>query len=575
MIVDDRLDTVLRTQTAGRAGLNTQWRQLVDLLGRLPDAQWSDSADRALARLAALHGTLGDAAAGVLTTLCTIRQPRLVAHLARLGPRTTLAAITRARLDDAEWLTLIPALPVQARGALRHRRDLGAPVVALLDRLGIGDFVLTAPAEAPAEPEAPAAETAPEPAPGAVLMTLPVEQAARADAPMRDRGGIGAIVRRIEAFRQTRAAIDPAIPGQARLPFAEDTRSAPLPLRIDCLIDATGMIVAIEGADPATLVGHRPFTPASPAAAASADAATCEAHAMRRPVLAGSVWFDGAPAIAGHWRIDAVPRFAAHGGAFAGYVARLRRSAAMAGQHGETATERRGAEQLHQVLHELRTPINAVQGFAELIQQQLLGQTPHHYRALAAAIASDAARMLAGFEDVERLIVLESGRHEAAADPARQGDLALILARVQAQLAPSIERRAIVLEWSLPEGPIMVAMPLAELERTVWRLVSTLIGSAAPGETIALACTAGAAARLTASLPAILAEGAGDVFEPDITTGAAADASLLGNGFALRLCRAEARAAGGTLDRPAGRAQLVLTLPLAPAVALDRNAVAS
>ena len=113
MIVDDRLDTVLRTQTAGRAGLNTQWRQLVDLLGRLPDAHWSDSADRALYRLGVLHGALGDAAAGVLTSLCTIRQPRLVAHLATLGPRTALAAITRARLDDAVWLALIPALPVQ------------------------------------------------------------------------------------------------------------------------------------------------------------------------------------------------------------------------------------------------------------------------------------------------------------------------------------------------------------------------------------------------------------------------------------------------------------------------------
>ena len=575
MIVDDRLDTVLRTQTAGRAGLNTQWRQLVDLLGRLPDAHWSDSADRALYRLGVLHGALGDAAAGVLTSLCTIRQPRLVAHLATLGPRTALAAITRARLDDAVWLALIPALPVQARGALRHRRDLGAPVVALLDRLGIGDFVLTAPAETAPETAAnePAGKAAP--GPGAVLMTLPVEQAARDDAPARDRGGIGAIVRRIEAFRQTRAAIDPAAPGQPRLPFAEDTRSAAPLLQIDCLIDATGMIVAVEGADPATLVGHRPFVPSSPAAAASADPASCDAYAMRRPVMAGSVWFDGAPAIAGHWRIDAEPRFAAHGGAFAGYAARLRRSAAMAGQHGEAATELRGADQLHQVLHELRTPINAVQGFAELIQQQLLGQTPHHYRALAAAIASDAARMLAGFEDVERLIQLESGRRDTAGDPARQGDLALILARVHAQLAPSIERRAIALDWSLPDGPIIVAMPLAELERTVWRLVSTLIGASAPGETMTLGCTAGAAARLTASLPASLGHDTDDLFAPDITTGAAADASLLGNGFALRLCRAEARAAGGMLDRPAGRAQLVLTLPLAPAVALDRDAVAS
>ena len=66
MIVDDRLDTVLQTQAAGRAGLNTQFRQLVDLLGRTPDSAWSDQHCAALGRVDVLHARLGDAAAAVL-----------------------------------------------------------------------------------------------------------------------------------------------------------------------------------------------------------------------------------------------------------------------------------------------------------------------------------------------------------------------------------------------------------------------------------------------------------------------------------------------------------------------------
>jgi signal transduction histidine kinase len=61
------------------------------------------------------------------------------------------------------------------------------------------------------------------------------------------------------------------------------------------------------------------------------------------------------------------------------------------------------------LLHELRTPVNAIQGFAEVIQQQLFGPTPHEYRALAAVVAADSAVMLAGFEELDRYARLDSG----------------------------------------------------------------------------------------------------------------------------------------------------------------------
>jgi signal transduction histidine kinase len=567
MIVDDRLDTVLQTQTAGRAGLNTQFRQLVDLLARTPDSHWTEQHARALDRVDALFAQLGDARAAVLTGLCTLRSPRLVAHLAHLGPRTAVAAIGRAHLADAAWLALVPRLPIQARGALRHRRDLAAPVRALLERLGIDDFVLEGP---PGETAAPAAPP--------VLVAVPTPASPRAEPAAPGREGIGAIVRRIEAFRRNRQQDLRADPGQARLPFAEDGSGDPAVLAIDIAIDAAGMICAADGVDPALLVGHVPFAPVGAATAAQVDPPSAQAFAARQPIVAGRLVIAGAPRVAGVWRIDGAPRFGADGGQFTGYRARLRRPAhAAADPAGHAAPDRAGADKLQQLLHELRTPINAIQGFAELIQQQLLGPTPHQYRSHAAAIAADAARMLAGFEDVERLVRLETGRAQIEPGTA---DLAAIMAQLMTRLEPLVAPREIRLRWTVPEAPLPVAIDPVEAERLLWRLLATLTGAAAPGERLTLALAPdrhGTQAELAMTLPAALAQRDADaLFAADHGRSGPALPGMLGHGFALRLVAAEARAGGGRLERPgpAGDAQLRLTLPLAAPATLDRDRAA-
>ncbi len=563
MIVDDRLDTVLQTQAAGRAAQRTQLRQLVDLLGRTSDSAWTDRHAQALARIDALHCELGDSSAGILIGQCTLAAPRLVAHLAERGPRTALAAIARARLTDAQWLQLVPALPIHARGALRHRRDLSAPVTELLERLGIEDFVLAGTAL-----QSPETHAAPVPSP--TVVALPAAAPPRADAPVQ--AGIGAIVRRIEAFRRTRQTEHHAEPGQTRLPFAEDAASEPHTIAIDIVIDAAGTITAAEGVDPALLVGHTPFVVASDAAAAWVDPDALRAFHAREPLVAGHLMLDGAPRIAGGWRIDAMPRFGSERGQFLGYRARLRRlpkalEPAPASTRPDSGPDS-GADTLQQLLHELRTPINAIQGFAELIQQQLLGATPHYYRSLAASIAADAARLLAGFEDVERLLRIESGR--ARIEPG-EADLAAIVDHAVAHIGPMMAPREIRLRWTAPGWPITVAIDPDEAERTIWRLLSTLIGAAAPGERLTLTLDQGECARLTVTLPAALAQHDNDtLFAPDVARGGAA--GMMGHGFALALVAAEVRSAGGHVARPGapGSALLELVLPLAAQAAIDQ-----
>ena len=87
-----------------------------------------------------------------------------------------------------------------------------------------------------------------------------------------------------------------------------------------------------------------------------------------------------------------------------------------------------------------------------------------------------------------------------------------------------------------------------------------LTGAAGTGETLLLQLGGdGEAARLSCSLPASLAA-QDDVFAAESRAGGGAvSAGMFGAGFALRLARAEARAAGGDLVREGSA--LVLTVP--------------
>ena len=580
MIVDDRLDTVLRTVPAGPSGARVQFRQLADILAHVRPADWTERHRAALDRLESIHDTIGTEAGGALLRSVMLRSPALVDHFARLGGKAAIGAIGGAHLSEQEWLGLIPRLPVQARGALRHRRDLGPAVEALLARLGIEDFALPLPEPAIGSIAVADGVDAPLPA-QSVSATQPKAQAlvqaqAVDDEPAAD--GIRAIVRRIEAFRRSREELaslgaDPS--AHPRLPFANEPHEiAPRVAAIDIEVDAEGTIVAADARMAPMIVGHRPFTGESGAPAAC-DTTTLRMIRARLPVEAGLVTFEGAAPVAGTWRIDAVPTFAREGGPFTGYHARLRRTAGEAAAANDDSIDDLSSAQsdaddssdrLRQLLHELRPPVNAIQGFAELIQQQLFGPTPHQYRSLAASIAADASRMLAGFEEVERVVKLESGHHDDDLGPGagnEGADPAAIFQSLLARIEPVIARREIRLRMVCPPAPLRVAMAASELERTAWRLLTVIATGAAPGEKLALTLVpTNGTARIDITLPAALAMRDDDVlFASDSWRGSPfATTATLGSGFALRLAAAEVRAVGGALVREG--AHLVVDLPL-------------
>lgn len=543
MIVDDRLDTVLRTPAAGPAAARIRYAQLLDLLGRLPDPQWSDSAHAALVHLDAFGAMVPEPVRARVVELSALRSAILVRHLAGAEPRVAAAAIGAARLDEDTWLDLIPQLPIRARGFLRHRRDMGERVAALLQRFGIGDFALPLPEGYEAEEQAQAV-----PAPNVVPLTVVAPAAAPAPRPAPE--GIGAIVKRIEAFRRARheaeAGPDP------RLPLGDEPPAAPKRLaEIPFRTDGEGAVVWADGPAQALLWGHRPFT-LDADAPARVDPETLRSVRARTPVRAGRLELGGAEIVAGAWRIDAIPLFADQGARFTGYLGRLRRPEAEA---APAAPE--GHDRLRQLLHELRTPVNAVQGFAELIQQQIFGPTPHEYRSLAASITADAARILAGFEDIDRLVRMESGQ---LAPETGETDLGAVFSRLVAQLEAVVAPREVRVKAERPDGALPVTMAELDLERMIWRVLAVIAAACQPGERLKLdLAREGVGYALTLPLPAALAGREDDeLFAPDSSRSAGAAAGMLGSGFALRLAAAEARAAGGAFTREGSRIRVIL-----------------
>ncbi|OYW46529.1 MAG: hypothetical protein B7Z08_06930 [Sphingomonadales bacterium 32-68-7] len=545
MQFDDRLATVLRAGARTQAAARTQYRQLLDLLGSMPDEAASELAEAAYRRLEELAGDLPPTVQSQILRSpdLRLRNSALLAHLAQGEPQAAAAAMATARLSESDWLFLIPRLPMTARGFLRHRRNLPASARQVLERLGVRDLVLPEPAGyLPTEPPA---EAPPVASPD---MPLPLD------------GGIADLVRRIEAFQEARRQDEAA---RRRAP--EDGRAARPAAGFDF---ATGTDDRIAWADPAmaALAVGMTLGPERPEAVAALGAAGARALARRLPLRAARAELAGPAAIAGTWLVDAAPAFDRAGGGFTGYRGRMRRPAG-AGAGPPAIRRNPAAERMRQVLHELRTPVGAIQGFAELIQQQLFGPAPNTYRALAAAVAVDAARLLAGFEEIDRLARLESG-----ADALETGtsDFREVLERLLRRLEGALRPRRAAIEFAATGGPFGVGLAEGDALELAWRLLATLAGALAPGEAIdvTLAGDAGAV-TLRAELPAALL-GDDDLFSAaDPARPGALSAGMFGHGFTLRLARAEAAAVGGSLERHDDL--LILSLPALTAAEADHS----
>ncbi len=580
MFFDDRLATVLRQRATSDAGARTQFRQLLDILGNRKFASADNRSQSLIAaawlRMSKLAEDIpaADRARIVREPGWRFRSADLAAHLADQEPEIASAALERAQLTSEDWKALIPRLPVRARGFLRLRKDLPVDAENILDRLGVHDRGLPRPEGAETEAASSAPYAATEEAD--VHSDLPEELedlGAPGPVPAGEntdpgRSEISALVERIAQFRRTRDLSPTDTERSPRLPLGDVSHTSDRRIKsFGFTADAAGRINWAESEVAPMVIGTRLGRP--PVLGGYDDETAFERSFTRRqPISAAMIELSGAAAIAGKWIIDAQPDFD-DDGSFSGYLGRFRRDAS---DWTLSTAAAREADRIRQLLHELRTPVTAVQGYAEVIQQQLFGPAPHDYRALAAAIAADAARILSGFESLDRLARLETGAIEIEKGSC---DLVELVERTVRQIGQVLGARMSGIDFEaadLDEADSLIAVDPEEAEAVIWRLLATLGGACASGELLHATIEAKLSeAVLSCELPAaLIAED--DIFTADIKPATTAiNSGLFGAGFSLRLARAEARAAGGSLIVEDEVLRLALPLLTAQDAALSQS----
>ncbi|MFT3976528.1 MAG: sensor histidine kinase, partial [Sphingomonas bacterium] len=391
---------------------------------------------------------------------------------------------------------------------------------------------LVEPAEPPAAPAIDPLDAGPVPAPG---------------------GGfeIAALVDRIAAFRQTHRDHAPA----------EDARDAAPALRFSFETDSTGVVRWTDAAPRGAVIGIGFLLPGADGKP-QVDGVASGAFRHRTAFNNARLSIGGRSALAGDWRISGVPMFDPATGRFMGFRGGARRprlDEGAAGRRAEGARDSANVEGLRRLVHELRTPTNAIAGFSELIESAMLGPVPDVYRDRAATIRQHAGDLVAAIEDLELAARIEGDALDLRED---RVPLAPLLSRTLDDLAPLVRLRGCTIDLAAVAPEIMLACDERIAERLVGRLIAALVASAGAGEHLSIAASdEGGEVAIDITRPRALAA----VPEATLLTLDAErevempGAPLLGTGFAIRLARNLATELGGALAIEAER--LTLRLP--------------
>lgn len=536
MRIDDRLETALRQPDERGAPISAKWQQLIDLLAQNPRQFEATAVAEGLrqARLLSPQVDLPVREACVKALRGRIRSAPLVLLLAGDAPQIASAAIEGADLQDAEWADIVPDLPARARAALRGKSDIGPETRRALVLYSSADFVLS----------------------GETAADTSTHQPQNAD--LHDAGAhIREILERIERLQQSRESDDaPMLPLEGG-----DFKAFPDHIsEIRFETDENGTVTWVEGAPRGSIVGVDIAEPAF-GDGPGPDAYGAAAFRQRMPLENARMRLCGAAMVAGDWRINAAPFFDAASGRFSGYRGILRRPTLVESARIETGDNAATGEQLQQLVHELRTPLGAIIGFAEIIEQQLFGPVTEDYRILARNILNDAQRLLSGFDDLAIAAKIESGHFVTTPG---NTDCSWLADRMAERLRGLSDHLGVVLHitHAHPVRPLAIDSELAE--RIFSRLLSAVIIGCDRGEELGgrFRTEPGAQPvdRFILSLPRRLRV----LDELELFgTGAPHDnadvAPLLGLGFSLRLVRNLARNAGG--DLRFYNEALILSLP--------------
>jgi hypothetical protein len=542
---DDRLATTLRHSLDNGTSASIRWRQLIDILSQNPKNFDSTAVANGLLQARALlpHTDASERLASVKSLTGRIQSAPLIQLLAADLAPIAAAAISGARLSDAQWADIIPHLPIRARGFLRNRSDLGPLTRRALWAWSSADFVLSNLSD----------QSVPQDSdmPKAAIDEVVDPQATPQSIQIRD------IVERIERLRKNRE--DNLYTEEApNMAVAEDPAVSINEIQFET--DDMGTVTWIEGAPRGAIVGVGIAEPAFDDGPGP-DAYGASAFRQRMQMENARMRLCGAAIIDGDWRINAAPFFDPASGRFRGYRGIMRRPNVSENPQISPNSKDNG-EKLQQLIHELRTPLGAIIGFSEIIEQQHFGPVSSEYRTLAHNILNDAERLLAGFDDLAMAARIETGRFVSDSGVTECGWLA---SRLAERLHGLSETLSVTLNLAKAD-PVRPFATESELtERLFSRLLSAVIIGCQPGEELSGRFRTELGNRAMNSFNLSLPHKLQGLTEQQLlgsvpnTQENIDEAPLLGLGFSLRLVRNLARNVGGDLRFQ--KESLLLTLP--------------
>ena len=505
MRFDDRLLTVLNQPAEDRHDAAVRWRQLVDLVARAGANGTSPVVVRALEAIRSEGPKVDEQLrAAAARAVAALPLPLgLLEYFA--GNSLTVAApvLAAATLDRSQWAALNAAADDETRRFIQT----------------LHPELRTEPqAEQPAVPLQPPRET-PQPAAEAEPPALASSTAS-----------LHEVVERIERRRRLRSGSE-AAPAEASVaPIGSSAL-----FRWEC--GPGGDIAWVEGAPRGPLVG-RSLARTTDGEGDRVDPDVVRAFAQRAPFRDASLTLSGQGPVSGEWKISGVPAFEPADGRFAGYRGVALREVPAATQPAETVPEvLADPDSLRELVHEIKTPLNAIIGFAEIIEGQYLGPADRGYRDRAAEIVHQARLLLTAIDDLD----FAAKVHSASGAARERVDLGALIERETVELQGIAGRSGAVLDVVRPRFEVAAAVQPELADRLLLRLFSALAGEAGRGERLQLSAeSVPDGARITISRPAAL-QGVGD-------------SSLFDSGsedrvgaFSIRLARGLARIAGGDL----------------------------
>jgi PAS domain S-box-containing protein len=204
------------------------------------------------------------------------------------------------------------------------------------------------------------------------------------------------------------------------------------------------------------------------------------------------------------------------------------------------------SEFLSSMSHELRSPLNAILGFAQLMESDATPATPSQ-KASIDEILRAGWYLLELINEILDLAQIESGKLSLSPEPT---SLAEVILECQAMIEPQAQSRGIRMTFPKFDVPCFVAADRTRLKQVLINLLSNAIKYNKPGGTVVVDCAGSTAERIRLNVrdtgPGLPPEKVAQLFQPFNRLGQEHGAEQ-GTGIGLVMSKRLAELMGGVL----------------------------